>query len=139
MTIAAHATHAGLQPAFTSDRDLWEQLFAAIDARDARAFAGFLTPDARFRFGNTPTIIGSEAVRAAVAAFFDAIGGCRHELLRTTSGATSLACEGLVTYTRHDGTSITLPFANVVEMRGDKAAAYRIYIDNTPLFAPAAA
>jgi ketosteroid isomerase-like protein len=129
-------TLAAASPAYPSDRDLWERLFAAIDARDASAFVGFLTPDAHFRFANSPMVIGSEAVRAAVAGFFGAIAGCRHQLLRTTSGAASQACEGLVTYTRHDGSAVTLPFGNVLEMRGDKVAAYRIYIDNTPLFEP---
>jgi len=39
-----------------------------------------------------------------------------------------------VTYTRHDGSVLTVPFANVFEMRGDKIAAYRIYVDNSLLF-----
>jgi limonene-1,2-epoxide hydrolase len=39
-----------------------------------------------------------------------------------------------VTYTRHDGSLISVPFANVFELRGDKITAYRIYIDNSSLF-----
>jgi limonene-1,2-epoxide hydrolase len=40
-----------------------------------------------------------------------------------------------VIYTRHDGSVVTFPFANVFELRGEKIAAYRIYIDNSSLFA----
>ncbi len=44
-------------------------------------------------------------------------------------------CEGLVTYTRLDGSQVTIPFVNVFYLRGDKIARYLIYIDNGPLFA----
>jgi ketosteroid isomerase-like protein len=69
-----------------------------------------------------------------VTAFFAAIAASRHRLLGTWSGAATAACEGEVTYTRHDGSVLTVPFANVFEMRGDKIAAYRIYVDNSLLF-----
>jgi ketosteroid isomerase-like protein len=119
---------------FEPDHAWWERLFAVIDTRDAAAFLNFLTPDAQFRFGNAPTIIGSEAIGAAVAGFFAAIASCRHQLLRTWGGPAAVACEGAVTYTRHDGSAVTVPFANVFELRGTKITAYRIYIDNSPLF-----
>jgi limonene-1,2-epoxide hydrolase len=41
----------------------------------------------------------------------------------------------VVTYTRHNGSSLSVPFANVFELKGDKIASYRIYIDNSALFA----
>jgi len=44
----------------------------------------------------------------------------------------------MVTYTRHDGTNLTLPFVNVFAMRGDLIQDYLIYIDATPLYAPPA-
>jgi ketosteroid isomerase-like protein len=113
----------------------WQQLFAAIDGRDAQAFAGFLAADGEFRFGNAPPVVGRDAVRDAVAGFFGAIGGCRHRLLRAWQTEGSVACEGEVTYTRHDGSQVTLPFANVFVLRGGEIASYRIYIDNAPLFA----
>jgi hypothetical protein len=126
------------EPVFRADRTWWERLFAVIDAREAAAFVGFLTSDAEFRFGNAPAIAGHEAIQAAVAAFFGAIGSSRHRLLNTWSGASSAVCEGVVTYTRHDGSTVGIPFVNVFELRADKIARYRIYIDISPLFnAPA--
>jgi uncharacterized protein (TIGR02246 family) len=115
----------------------WQQLFAAIDRGDATAFASFIAEDGEFRFGNGPAVVGREAIRAAVGGFFGAIRGCRHRLDRVWTAPGSVACEGEVTYTRHDGSTLTVPFANVFLLRGGEIASYRIYIDNGPLFAPA--
>ena len=120
---------------FQPDRAWWERVFALVDAGDAPAFADLLTPDARFRFGNAPVMVGREAIRAAVAGFFSAIVSSRHQLLGTWNGPATAVCEGEVTYTRRDGSAVSVPFANVFELRGDKIAAYRIYIDNSSLFA----
>ena len=114
----------------------WEHLFAAIDARDANAFASFLAEDGEFRFGNTPPIVGRPAIREAVAGFFAAIGGCRHRLLQSWTGPDSAVGEGEVTYTRLDGSKVTIPFANVFKLRDGRISSYRIYIDNGPLFNP---
>jgi len=109
-------------------------VFAVIDAGDAAGFIELLTSDAQFRFGNAPVIVGHEAIHVAVSAFFAAIATSRHQLLDTWNGASTAVCEGHVTYTRHDGSTLSVPFANVFHLRGDKIAAYRIYIDNSSLF-----
>ena len=101
----------------------------------AQDFAQFLTPDGEFRFGNQPAVHGRADVAAYVAGFFGMIGGSRHEMLRTWEADDSTVCEGLVTYTRLDGAQVTIPFANVFYLRGDKVARYLIFIDNAPLFA----
>ncbi len=118
-----------------ADRGEWEGLFAAIDRRDAEAFANFLTPAAAFRFGNSPVITGRANISSAVTTFFGMIEGCRHELTASWTGPDSAVCEGQVTYTLATGASITLPFVNVFETEGGLIRHYRIYIDNSPLFA----
>jgi ketosteroid isomerase-like protein len=119
-------------------QDWWNALFAAIDGRDTPAFLGFLTDDAEFRFGSHPSAHGRDAIGEAVAGFFGMIGGCSHRQVRTWQDGAHVACQGEVTYTRLDGSRVTLPFVNVFEMRGDKVARYLIYNDLAPLFAPAA-
>ena len=116
------------------DRAWWKRVLAVVDAGDADDFVELLTPDAQFRFGNAPVIVGHAAIQEAVAAFFAAIASSRHRLLSTWSGPGTAVCEGEVTYTRHDGSMVSVPFANVFELRADKIAAYRIYIDNSSLF-----
>jgi ketosteroid isomerase-like protein len=129
------ARTAGLPEAlFEPDNAWWQRVFAVIDARDTAGFVALLTPDAQFRFGNAPTVVGAEAIAATVSSFFAAIASCRHRLIRTWSGSSGVVCEGEVTYIRHDRTAVTVPFANVFELRGTLIAVYRIFIDNSPLF-----
>jgi ketosteroid isomerase-like protein len=118
------------------DEAWWKSLFATIDGKQAHDFAQFLTPEGEFRFGNQPAVQGREHVEAYVAAFFGMIGSSRHELRHTWNDGATRACEGFVTYTRLDGSTLTVPFANVFYMREDKIARYLIFIDNGALFAP---
>lgn len=119
----------------TGSADWLRQLFAAVDAGDATRFSGFLAPDAVFRFGAAPAVRGRQEIATAVAAFFSSIAGCSHRLANTWSTDGSLACEGEVTYRRHDGSEITLPFVNVFDLADDLISGYRIYIDAGPLYA----
>jgi ketosteroid isomerase-like protein len=118
---------------FVPDRAWWEHIFAVVDAGDAAGFVKLLTVDARFRFGNAPQVIGSDAIRAAVAGFFSAIASSRHQVHGTWAGGATAVCEGEVTYRRHDGLVLSFPFVNVFELRGELIAAYRIYIDLSSL------
>ena len=108
-------------------------LFAAIDKKDTRSFLSFLTDDAAFRFGSAATVRGQAAIAEAVGGFFTTIAGLRHEVSRSLSNGRSLICEGEVTYTRFDGSEITLPFVDVFEMDGERIVDYKIYMDIGPL------
>ena len=110
-------------------------LFTAIDAQDGAAFVGYLTDDEVFRFGSAPAVQGRSAVPAAVEGFFGSYKGLSHTIHKTLRQADTLVCEGEVTYTRQDGSTITIPFVNVFEYDGDLIARYKIYIDIAPLYA----
>jgi ketosteroid isomerase-like protein len=112
-----------------------DDLFAAIDAMDADRFAGFLAPDCTFRFGNLPAVEGRPAVRDFVAGFFGALGGIRHEVVERIESPGRLAMHGFVTYTRKDGSTLRVPFANVFHLDGGLVREYLIFIDNNALFA----
>ncbi len=111
-----------------------DQLFAAIDSNSGGAFGAFLTEDARFRFGSAPAISGRTAIEAGVNAFFESIGGCRHEIIKVLTEEHTMACEGKVTYTRLDNSTVTLPFVDMLEFDGQLIRDYRIYIDISPLY-----
>jgi len=111
-------------------------LFAAVDAKDTERFLGFLTAEASFRFGSAPAVQGREAIHSAVDGFFSSISGLSHNLTRIVAEDSVVVCEGEVTYTRHDTTSITLPFINVFEFNGELISNYKIYMDVGPLYAP---
>ena len=110
-------------------------LFAAIDAKDTDTFLGFIRDDGMFRFGSMPGVQGHEAIREAVDGFFASIEGCRHTIAKSLGGNGTLVCEGEVTYKRHDGSELTLPFANVFDLDDDLISNYKIYIDIGPLYA----
>lgn len=113
------------------------QLFASIDAQDVPRFLSFLTADARFKFGNLPAAVGHADIGAAVTAFFGSIGALRHELLQGWVVDAHVIVQGVVHYTRLDGGKVSLPFVTVFGMSGERIDDYLIYIDPTPLYAPA--
>ncbi len=110
-------------------------LFDAIDAKDAEAFVGYLADDAVFRFGSAPPVQGRDAIREAVDGFFATIAGLSHVVHNALAEDATLVCEGEVTYTRHDGSQVTLPFTDVFEYQGELITHYKIYMDIGPLYA----
>ena len=110
-------------------------MFTAIDTKDGAAFVSYLTEDAIFRFGSAPPVQGRDAIQAAVEGFFETIAACSHDIANTLHQDDTLVCEGVVTYTRHDGSEIALPFTDVFEYEGSLIAHYKIYIDIGPLYA----
>ena len=120
------------------DRAWWESLFATIDGKDVPAFLDFLTDDAEFRYANYPSAIGREAVGGFVGGFLGSVAGTRHRFIHAWEDETTAACEGEVTYTRRDGSTLTVPFVNVFYLRDGKVARYLIHIDASALFVPAA-
>lgn len=115
-------------------RDWIAALFAAIDRQDADAFAEFVTEDARFAFGNLPAVEGRVAIRDFVAGFFSSIRALSHVVPDAWQAGDTMICRGEVSYTRHDGSVLTVPFANVFRMEGDKVRDYRIYMDASALY-----
>ena len=118
----------------TKDLDWWQRLCARIDAKDTAGFLDHLSEDCEFRFASAAPVRGREAVRAAVDGFWASIGGSRHEVAGCWGDADTAVCEGRCTYTRLDGSSVTLPFVDVLHFRDGKVARYGIYIDVGPLY-----
>lgn len=112
-----------------------ENLFASIDAMDPDAFVSFVTDDAIFRYGSNPPTEGKPAIHEAVAGFFSMFKALGHSLEGTWSHSDAVFVQGQVHYTRHDGSTVTLPFLNCFKMQGEKVREYLIYIDPTPLSA----
>jgi ketosteroid isomerase-like protein len=110
-------------------------LFAAIDAKDTEIFLSFLTEDAVFRFGSAPEAIGHDAIREGVDGFFASIAGSKHSIGNVIKSGSTLVCEAVVTYQRHDGSELTLPFTNIFELNDELISHYKIYIDIAPLYA----
>jgi len=118
------------------NREQWARdLFRCVDAKDTDGWLAFLAPDARFRFGNGPVVEGKGAIREAVVAFFASISALRHELADLWHYPDAVICRGEVTYTRLDGSTLGIPFVNVLKVEGDLIHDYFIYADTSDLYA----
>lgn len=111
-----------------------QELFKTIDERDSEGFAGFLSPDCIFRFGNAPEVKGRENVKQAVAGFFASIKALSHELETQWETPEGVGCHGTVTYWRKDGSSLTVPFANIFETDSNGIRRYLIFTDASSLY-----
>jgi len=111
-----------------------EKLFTAIDAKDAAAFADFLTEDAVFRFGNGTPARGRDEVREAVARFFAGVKSLKHSVHESWTVSDAVVMHGEVTYTRHDGSRLSVPFANVFKLDGTRVREYLVFADVSQLW-----
>jgi len=113
----------------------------AMDQMDAAGFAAVFTDDAWLRFGNADPVVGKAAIEAALAHFFAGFLSLRHEFRGIAAHGDTLFLEATVTYTRHDAGIVSVPSMtvfNMIERDGQRLAERcQIYVDLTPLFAPA--
>jgi ketosteroid isomerase-like protein len=115
--------------------DVWMAgLFAAIDRRDADAFADLLAEDVVFRFGNAAPVRGRTAAREAVSGFFASVAAIHHGVEDVWRCGAHAICRGVVTYTRADGSTLAVPVANVLALSEGRVREYDIYVDIGGLF-----
>lgn len=116
-------------------QDWSKDLFKAIDGRDAKSFASFLTEDVIFTMGNFPPVEGKDKVEQAVGGFFDSIKALQHSDLSVFQDGNTVISKGKVTYTRHNDTQLTVGFCNVLGLVDDKVKDYEIFLDVSQLYA----
>jgi hypothetical protein len=115
--------------------DRWiDELFATIDRKDHTAFVGFLLPDARFRYGNNAPVHGRASIAEVVAGFFSALHAVQHLVDDRWMLPDTAIVTGTVIYTRHDRSTLQVPFANVLKLRDEGISDYLIFVDNSALF-----
>ena len=111
-----------------------ETLFADIDTMDADKFAQHLAEDVRMRFGNAAPIHGRDACRDAWAEFCRQVDGVHHDLVDLWDTGEAGIAEAEVTYTRKDGSSVSVPVVTIYRPGGGAPIEdYRIFIDLAPL------
>lgn len=112
-------------------------LFADIDSMDPDRYASHLADDVWFRFGSWEPVVGRDAVRETWRGFCEGLAGVSHELLAQWEDGGATVAEANVTYTRRDGSTVTLPVVTIYRSERDDGLIedYRIYMDVAPLFA----
>lgn len=116
-------------------REFAVNVYRAVDSMDPAAQLAFFTPDCSFVFANQGPAKGHEAIGAQVKAFFSTIAGLEHELFEVWPIDDNIIVRMAVTYTRKDRKRMTFPAAVIWKIRDELISEFRIYVDNSPLFA----
>jgi ketosteroid isomerase-like protein len=109
-------------------------LFADIDSMEPDRFAAHLADDVTFRFGNADPVHGRAAVRDVWAGFCETVDGVSHEIVEQWESGSVTIAESEVTYTRKDGSAVTVPVVTIYRSSGELIDDYRVFIDLAPLF-----
>jgi ketosteroid isomerase-like protein len=112
-------------------RDYWQ----SIDALDMDRFLAFFAPDCTMGFGSYPLVHGLSGVRGMIAPVFAGVAGMRHQRLGLWSHEDATVARGEVTYTRHDRSTVTIPFMTHFEFAEGRIRSTHVYIDIAPLYA----
>jgi ketosteroid isomerase-like protein len=111
------------------------EVLADVDRMDATGFASHMAEDCVLRFANSDEIVGREAIEAAIAGFFTTIKGLSHRIVGEWEVGATTIVQLEATYTRLDGREVPVPAAVIYRRRDGLIADYRIYVDQTPVYA----
>ena len=110
------------------------EVYQSIDSADAKKFASCFTQNGIFRFANNPEVTGIAEVEAYVDGFFKSLKKVSHSNLEYWSTGEVIFVNGTVQYTRHNNTTLELPFSCTWKMEGHLIRQYLIYIDSSELY-----
>lgn len=110
------------------------RMFSRVDDQDLDGFVDCFAENGHMRFGNAPALVGENNIRDAIGGFFSAIDGLQHKLDEIWSLDDATICHGEVTYTRLDGSTLSVPFAVILKGQDGAISDYLIFVDNSALF-----
>ena len=113
-------------------------MFDALDSGDIVQMVQYMTEDVVTAFGNFPELNGKAAFQLMFRDVAKSVSGVRHDihdLWQVDQDADVLVARMTVTYTRHDGSTISLPCCNVFRMHANLVSHYSVYMDITPVLA----
>jgi ketosteroid isomerase-like protein len=112
-----------------------EKVFEAVDSKDAEKLVSYMADDAVFRFANAQEVEGKEDILSMLQSFYASIEALNHKIIDSWQVDDNVICRGEVTYTRMDGSQLSVPFANFFKMKGNLIKSYLIYVDASQLYA----
>lgn len=105
------------------------KLFESIDNLDIAGFLEFLSDDVHFKFGNQDPVNGKENLRNSLDVFFKSIKSISNDIIDIWEQKGVIICRGVVSYTRHDNSILSVPFVNIFKMEQNLIKEYLIYAD----------
>ncbi|MDH5472182.1 MAG: nuclear transport factor 2 family protein [Gammaproteobacteria bacterium] len=121
----------------TNHKDIQQwinDLFNSIDNKNNEKFSSYLSDDVRFRFGNMPVSTGKSTVEQQVSQFFTSIKSLQHEITEFWQQNNTIICHGRVCYTRHDNSTLSVPFSNIFKLNNQRISDYLIFVDVSELY-----
>ncbi len=112
----------------------WQQYWDDMDHWRLDAVEAQTHPDIVVRTGNNASVVGIENVMAGRRRFATQITSMQHEFVHIWVSDDTAVLESLVTYVRHDGSSVQLPCVSIAHRRDGLVDAVRVYIEQGPLF-----
>jgi ketosteroid isomerase-like protein len=110
------------------------KVYEAIDSMDQQGFANCLTENCTFVFANSDPVIGRANAAAASQNFLNQLAGIKHRLLNVWAFEDVIVSQISVTYTRKDGSTLTIPAVTIWKLQDRLIDECRIYLDISPLF-----
>jgi ketosteroid isomerase-like protein len=114
--------------------DTCVRLFGRGEAFDSEGSIGFFTDNPMYQFGNGEPCLTKAAIKASIDGFFGAVDALYHNVRNLWEVGDCVFVEMDVTYWRKDGTSLTLPCADILRFEGNKIQELRIFMDANPIF-----
>jgi SnoaL-like domain len=117
--------------------EYFNDLLEYVDRESAIGFASHFVEDGIFTWGNFPTLTGRTAITEFTQGFFSAVESVEHRLNSYHLWGEDLyaTTTGTVTFTKLNGTTVTVPFATGANFDpdGSKMTNYTVYLDPSPL------
>jgi ketosteroid isomerase-like protein len=92
-----------------------------------------------FQMGSMTPIEGRTEVMEAERQFLTSIDSHSHRFVNVFNDADTTVLEAVVTYIRLDGNAVEVPCTSILHRSGGLVDSIRVYLDITPVYAPAAA
>ncbi len=107
--------------------------FRDVDSFDPDNVVQHYTEDGQFRFANQEPARGKTAIAQLLAEFYKNLQAMSHRNVGLWLGDNSAVFEAEVTFTRKDGSQLTLPAASIIRRRGELVFDFRMVMDVSPV------
>jgi ketosteroid isomerase-like protein len=111
-----------------------KDMYKVVDAMDGKGLTAMMTENGSFRFANMPAVTGTAAITEFLDNFFQSIKGIGHDQLEDWKVDDTRFATGRVTYTRHDDSSLQVPFSVILKMQGELISEYLVFVDASELY-----
>lgn len=114
------------------------EYFAMVDRKDPKELVTWYNDDGSFMFANSPVAHGKDAITKALDQFYGLIDSIHHEKTGVWVDGETGVWEAKVHFVpKATEKELILPAASILRLRNGKVQDFRMYMDATPITAPA--